>query len=80
MDATPFPSGAAGPDDLVVYYKPGCPFAIRLRVALTFHGVPLARGEGVQGVERELVGRDVVAASGRPSLRSRGRKARVAGA
>jgi glutaredoxin len=31
MDATP--------DDLVVYYKPGCPYAIRLRVALTVHGV-----------------------------------------
>ena len=40
MDATPFASGAAGPDDLVVYYKPGCPFAIRLRVALTLNGVP----------------------------------------
>ena len=40
MDATPFASGAAGPDDLVVYYKPGCPFAVRLRVALTFYGVP----------------------------------------
>jgi len=40
MDVTPFPSGATGPDDLVVYYKPGCPFAIRLRAALTFYGVP----------------------------------------
>jgi glutaredoxin len=40
MDVTPFPSGAAGPADLVVYYTPGCPFAIRLRVALTFYGVP----------------------------------------
>ena len=30
----------AGPDDLVVYYKPGCPYAIRLRAALTLYGVP----------------------------------------
>jgi mycoredoxin len=37
MDATPT---APGPDDLVVYYKPGCPFAIRLRAALTLYGVP----------------------------------------
>jgi mycoredoxin len=40
MEATPSPSGAAGPDDLVVYYTPGCPFGIRLRVALSFYGVP----------------------------------------
>jgi mycoredoxin len=25
---------------VVVYYRPGCPFAIRLRVALTLHGIP----------------------------------------
>lgn len=24
----------------VVYYKPGCPFGIRLRLALRMHGVP----------------------------------------
>ena len=24
----------------VVYFKPGCPFGIRLRAALTLHGVP----------------------------------------
>lgn len=24
----------------VVYYKPGCPFGIRLRLALALHGVP----------------------------------------
>jgi mycoredoxin len=27
-------------DEPVVYFKPGCPFAIRLRVALTLHRVP----------------------------------------
>ena len=30
----------ARPDDLVVYYKPGCPYAIRLRAALTVYGIP----------------------------------------
>lgn len=40
MFATPFRFRPAGPDDLVVYYTPGCPFAIRLRVALTVCGVP----------------------------------------
>jgi glutaredoxin len=24
----------------IVYYKPGCPFGVRLRAALTLHGVP----------------------------------------
>ncbi len=24
----------------IVYYKPGCPFGIRLRLALSLHGVP----------------------------------------
>ena len=27
-------------DELVVYYKPGCPFGIRLRTALVLHGIP----------------------------------------
>ena len=27
-------------NDLIVYYKPGCPFGIRLRVALRLHGFP----------------------------------------
>lgn len=26
--------------ELMVYYKPGCPFGIRLRAALTVHGIP----------------------------------------
>lgn len=26
--------------DPVIYYKPGCPFALRLRTALTVHRVP----------------------------------------
>lgn len=30
-------------DELVVYYKPGCPFGIRLRTALTVRGCPIAR-------------------------------------
>ncbi|MGO4599926.1 glutaredoxin domain-containing protein [Terrabacter sp. 2RAF25] len=25
---------------VVIYYKPGCPFALRLRTALTMHRVP----------------------------------------
>lgn len=27
-------------DEPIVYFKPGCPFGIRLRTALTLHGVP----------------------------------------
>ncbi|CAN5279587.1 hypothetical protein BH20ACT5_BH20ACT5_09060 [soil metagenome] len=27
-------------DHAVVYYKPGCPFGIRLRVSLRFKGIP----------------------------------------
>ena len=26
--------------DLTLYYKPGCPFGIRLRAALRLHGIP----------------------------------------
>jgi glutaredoxin len=27
-------------DQPIVYFKPGCPFGVRLRAALTLHGVP----------------------------------------
>lgn len=29
-------------EEPVVYYKPGCPFGIRLRAALTLHRVPFS--------------------------------------